>query len=122
MEYNVTGLWGEIYASRYLRDEGYNIMAANYRTRHGEIDVVAADKQCIAFVEVKTRGENMIAPPGESVTEEKQRKLSAAAAQYLASYPTDRVPRFDVVEIFVGNGNSLIEINHIKSAFEAVTL
>ena len=42
MEINKTGVWGEVYAARYLRDNGFKIITANYRTRHGEIDIIAS--------------------------------------------------------------------------------
>lgn len=115
-----TGLWGEIYAARYLRGNGYKILSANYRTRFGEIDIVASDDSCIIFVEVKSRKEGMIAPPAESVIYAKQRRISAAARQYLDSFPTQLVPRFDIIEIYMGGDSTPNEIKHIKSAFETV--
>lgn len=59
----VTGMWGEVFAARYLRDNGYEILSANYRTRLGEIDLVASDGIHIVFAEVKTRKDGVIAPP-----------------------------------------------------------
>ena len=46
----MTGVYGELYAGRYLRDNGYSIVTANYRCRFGEIDIIASDKKYIAFV------------------------------------------------------------------------
>ena len=116
----ITGLWGEVFAARYLRDNGYDILSANYRTRLGEIDLVVSDGANIIFAEVKTRNDNMIAPPADSVNYAKQRRLSASAAQYLNSFPTTLVPRFDVIEIYMGDNGRPSEIKHIKSAFETV--
>jgi len=120
MDSGFVGLWGEIFAARYMRDNGYQILSANYRTRLGEIDLVASDINSIIFVEVKTRKDGLIAPPSDAVNYAKQRRLSAAAAQYLNSYPTTLVPRFDVIEVYMGDDNKPKKINHIKSAFETV--
>ena len=57
------GAAGEVLAARFLRERGYDILTANYRTRLGEIDIIAADKQYIAFVEVKTRNDAAIYAP-----------------------------------------------------------
>ena len=62
------GAAGEVLAARFLRERGYDILTANYRTRLGEIDIIAADKQYIAFVEVKTRNDAAIYAPREAVT------------------------------------------------------
>ena len=55
MDNQLLGIHGEIIASRYLREHGYYILNANYSCRLGEIDLIAADKKHICFVEVKTR-------------------------------------------------------------------
>ena len=57
------GAAGEVLAARFLRNRGYDILTANYRTRLGEIDIIAADKQYIAFVEVKTRNDSAYRGP-----------------------------------------------------------
>ncbi len=62
------GAAGEVLAARILRDKGYTILAANVRSRFGEIDIIAADRQYIAFVEVKTRSEGALYAPREAVT------------------------------------------------------
>jgi len=116
----VTGLWGEVFAARYLRDNGFEILSANYRTRFGEIDLVVSDGINIVFAEVKTRKDGIIAPPAEAVNYAKQRRLSASAAQYLNSFKTALIPRFDVIEVYMGENEKPIEIKHIKSAFETV--
>lgn len=114
-----TGAWGEVLAARYLRDRGLPILAANYRTRFGEIDIVSQEKGVLLFVEVKTRSPGMIALPLESVDTEKQRKLSLAAAQYLRREPPNTPSRFDIIEVYLGKNEQLEKINHIQSAFES---
>ncbi|NLB36384.1 MAG: YraN family protein [Clostridiales bacterium] len=114
-----TGLWGEIFAARYLRDLGLTILCANYRTRNGEIDLIAQDDEYIIFIEVKTRGEGAIAQPKESVDYSKQKKLSVTALEFLGNNPYQMSCRFDVIEVFLDENYGLIKINHIKDAFEA---
>ncbi|MCR5484337.1 MAG: YraN family protein [Clostridiales bacterium] len=119
---NFTGALGEIYASRFLRENGFRILSANYRTRMGEIDIAAFDGDTVVFAEVKTRGENMTGTPAEAVTEEKIKKLTSAALLYMRSVKgllPVRSYRFDVIEVYVDKDNALKRINHIKSAFEA---
>lgn len=116
------GAAGEVIAARFLRENGYDILAVNSRTRLGEVDIIAADKRYIAFVEVKTRGENAIEhAPREAVTREKQEKIKKAAASYLQHNKTKLQPRFDVIEIVTGENDpplSAKRIEHLKNAFE----
>lgn len=115
------GAAGEVLAARFLRDRGYDILAANYRTRLGEIDIIAADKQYIAFVEVKTRNDTAIYAPREAVTREKQRRILRTAARFLQQHPTHLQPRFDVVEVLTAASDPMkvLEIDHIQGAYEA---
>ena len=113
---NYTGVYGEICAARYLRDHGFEILSANYRTRFGEIDIVAQKDGVLSFVEVKTRSSGMIAPPAEAVNREKQRKLSLAAAQYLQGELSDTAARFDVIEVCL-DGGKLLSVHYIPNAF-----
>ena len=78
-----TGLFGEIYASRYLRDNGYGILSANYRTIAGEIDIIAEKDGTICFVEVKTRQEGGLFPPAAAVDFDKRSRIEASANIYL---------------------------------------
>jgi putative endonuclease len=83
-----------------LRRRGYEILARRYRTRHGEIDIVARDQGTMVFVEVKARATAEFGTAAEAVTVSTQRRLGAMATDYLAR---NRVPdcpcRFDVVAI-----------------------
>jgi putative endonuclease len=94
------GKWGEDHAVRELERRGYAILARRYRTRHGEIDVVADDGGTIVFVEVKARENGECGSAAEAVTTRKQRRLMSMAVDYLArNHVTDRPCRFDVVAI-----------------------
>ena len=66
---------GEKASRKYLKKNGYKIVAKNYNTKYGEIDIVAKDKNYIVFVEVKTRKENSLYAPVLAVTKQKQNKL-----------------------------------------------
>ena len=115
------GAAGEVLAARFLRERGYDILTANYRTRLGEIDIIAADKQYIAFVEVKTRNDAAIYAPREAVTKEKQRRILRTAARFLQQHPTPLQPSFDVVEVLTAADDQMkvLEIDHIQGAYEA---
>ena len=112
-----TGVRGEKYAVEFLRNHGYRILERNFRTRFGEIDIIAADKKYIVFVEVKTRGDRRIAEPVEWVTREKQKKILSAAAYYLQGYTGNLQPRFDVAGITLDSREKLIEVNYVEDAF-----
>lgn len=114
------GAAGEVLAARFLRSKGYTILVSNYRTRFGEIDIIAADAQYIAFVEVKTRSEDAYYAPREAVTEMKQQRIIKTAGLYLRSFPTDLQPRFDVLEIVTKKGRSMepVSIDFFMGAYE----
>lgn len=109
---NVTGLGGEDRATNYLKDKNYRILARNFKTKIGEIDIIAKDKDSIVFVEVKTRKNDMFGLPREAVTPFKQRKIRMVATQYLKSHGgLNQKCRFDVIDILGG------EITHIENCF-----
>lgn len=114
------GAAGEVMAARYLRKKGYTLIAANYRTRFGEIDIIAADKKYIAFVEVKLRSRAAIYTPEEAVTPLKQQKIVKAAMQYLQMHPSDLQPRFDVIAIVADDRDPMKarSLEHLKAAFD----
>ena len=113
------GKWGEQLAAEFLRKKGWRIVQVNYRCRHGEIDIVAANRTYLAFVEVKMRSTQRYGLPREFVTANKQDKLRAAAELYLTESPTLLQPRFDVVEIYAPLGVKTKDpvIAYIENAF-----
>lgn len=115
------GAMGEILAARFLREKGYTICSSNFRCRFGEVDIIAADKRYVVFVEVKTRREDARYLPREAVTASKQRKLLQTASLYLSRFPTKLQPRFDVIEVVTSSDDTMkiVEINHIIGAYEA---
>ena len=115
------GAAGEVMAARFLREKGYDIVGVNVRTRFGEIDMIAQKDSYLVFVEVKTRSEDALYEPREAVTDAKQSRILKTAALYLRAHPTDLQPRFDVIEVFTGEGDPLTPkaVDHIENAFEA---
>ena len=81
------GRWGEKQAAGYLHQKGYRLLAAGYRCRMGEIDLIAQKGRELAFVEVKLRRNARFAEPREQVTAAKQRRILLAARNFLAQHP-----------------------------------
>ena len=99
------GKSGEDLAVEELERRGYAILARRYRTRHGEIDVVARDGETTVFVEVKARTTGEFGLAAEAVTPWKQRRLVSMATDYLARHRLAGRPcRFDVVAIDAAEG------------------
>lgn len=115
---NVSGKIGEDCAADLLIGKGYQIVARNYHSRFGEIDIIAQNNSYLVFIEVKTRDENYSVSPLEAVTVAKQKKLYKTALLYLQMYPTKLQPRFDVIGIITKNRNIAVDsIEHIENAF-----
>ncbi len=112
------GKAGENYACEELRRRGYVILARRYRTRHGEIDIVARDGDILVFVEVKTRSTDAFGAPLDAVTPLKQQKIAKMAADYLTRSQLSRVAcRFDVVGVMIGKGKTRVEV--VINAFDS---
>jgi putative endonuclease len=113
------GKCGENLAVAELTDRGYAILDRRYRTRYGEIDIVADDDGTIVFVEVKARASPEFGTAAEAVTAWKQRRLASMAVDYLSRRRlTDRPCRFDVVAIDAAESDAP-EITLYPSAFDA---
>lgn len=94
------GVQGETLACGELERHGYAILERRYRTRAGEIDIIASDAGTVVFVEVKARHDLSFGDPVEAVTTEKQRRVVAMATDYVARHELDDTPcRFDVVTV-----------------------
>ena len=106
-EAKLLGRWGEALAAAELRRKGWKILAAGYRSRFGEIDLIAATDKYLSFIEVKLRTEERFALGREAVDRRKQARLRATAELYLAEHPEEaRQPRFDVAEIYAPQGTA----------------
>ncbi len=112
------GAWGEDAACGYLEGLGYRIVERNFRTRFGEIDIIAERGAYIVFAEVKSRKNARFAEAREFVTEAKQRKILTTAELWLSGHRTELQPRFDVIEVY-GEENSPVKpcIKLFENAF-----
>ena len=117
---NLNGAWGEAYAAEYLRKKHYNIVAAGYRCRFGEIDIIASNRKYLVFVEVKLRKNAAFAGAAEYMDRLKQDRIRITASMYLSQNPTKLQPRFDVIEIYAPEGSQTVhpEIQHLEDAFQ----
>lgn len=117
---NVLGAWGESLAAEYLRKKRYQLVAANYRCRFGEIDLIVSNRKYLVFVEVKLRKSGRFARAAEFVDYHKQNRLRTTAQMYLTENPTQLQPRFDVIEIYAPEGTATRnpEIHHLEDAFQ----
>ncbi len=116
MNSRLLGAFGEQEAARYLRENGYIIKSANFRTYAGEIDIIAEKGEYICFVEVKTRTEGAMLPPSSAVGVHKEKNIVNSAGIYMKRYKIDKLPRYDIIEIIV-NEKNIVSLNHIERAF-----
>ena len=94
------GLFGEDIARAELERLGYQILDRRYRSRFGEIDLIAQDEATVVFVEVKTKTDSKFGDPAEMVTLQKQRRLVSMAEEYVSGHALHSTPcRFDVVSV-----------------------
>lgn len=111
------GSLGEEASLRFLKSKGYKILARNYKSRLGEIDIVACDRDTVCFVEVKTRSSDKFGLPQEALSNFKQRQIAKTALKFLKENKLlDKKARFDVVSVtYQGD---LPKIDLITDAFE----
>ncbi len=114
------GKKGEELAANFIKSKGYFVSAKNYKSAHGEIDIIAENEKFVVFIEVKLRNENSGYLPRETVTTAKKRRLVYTAKNYILRSHTNLIPRFDILEVIISNDDNIIksEINHIENAFE----
>lgn len=108
---------GEALVADYLRQKGYIVSARNYRSRFGEIDIIAENADMVLFVEVKLRGERALARPAEAVNYPKRMRIISTAEYYIYNNGVTLQPRFDVAEVFA-QGDAL-RLHYIENAFGA---
>ncbi len=119
MDARQLGIYGELIAARFLRRRGYRILETNFRSRFGEIDLIAEKKGTIIFTEVKTRDHTAIARPMEAVNYYKQQRIKKTSLLYLAKLGYEANVRYDVIEVIaVTQGVKKVKVHHIENAFE----
>jgi putative endonuclease len=111
------GSRGEEAAVGLLKKSGYKILARNYKSRLGEIDIIARDKDTLCFIEVKTRNSLRFGLPQEAVSPTKQRQICKAAVSFLKKNNLlDKKARFDVVSVVYSSDRPQLDL--IKDAFD----
>lgn len=111
----VTGIKGEAAVALLLKNQGFNILAQNYRQRCGEIDLIAAKEEVICFVEVKTRRTEYF-ETSQVITKSKQAKIIKTAQYYaLTNKIQDKILRFDVAIVIGVEGE--YTIRYLDNAF-----
>ncbi|GAB4496106.1 MAG: YraN family protein [Anaerolineales bacterium] len=110
------GKRGEDLAARYLEQHGFTILAVNYRTPYGELDLIAQKDALILFVEVKTRRSAAYGMPEEAITPRKKQHLLQSAQHYLQTNPPspETLMRIDVIAIQL-LPNQLPQIKHFPN-------
>ena len=111
------GQAGEAAAVAELGRLGFRILARNHACRRGEVDIVAQEGECLCFVEVRTRSRSGIGP-AETVDGAKQRRIVAAARDYLYRHPAEAPIRFDVAAVTRAPSGEL-EVELLRNAFDA---
>jgi putative endonuclease len=117
------GALGEQIAAEHLQHRGYSIVARNARTRHGELDIVAADARALVFCEVKTRVAGGLSGPAgalDAIGPGKRKRVRALASEWLST--TEDRPwrpdvRFDAIGITLTAGGRLLALEHLENAF-----
>jgi putative endonuclease len=111
---------GEAASAEFLESLGYKIIARQFRTIHGEVDLIALDGVTVVFIEVKTRSSQHKGQPFEAVNAVKQRKLTLTALAWLTrNRRLNQAARFDVLSLIWTEGAAKPEIQHFRNAFEA---
>jgi putative endonuclease len=112
----VQGRAAEDAALAHLKRQGLKLVTRNYRTPHGEIDLIMQEARVLVFVEVRFRRHQRFGSPAETVGYDKQRKLRASAEHYLqAGGDSNRPCRFDIVS--VSGGSTAPTIDWLTNAF-----
>ena len=111
------GLLGERAAKKHLQRHGLKFLTANFRTERGEIDLVLRERDCLVFVEVKTRSSEEWTRPAAAVDAERRRRLTRAGLDYLRLLKNPPVKvRFDIVEVLL-HESKVREVRHLPNTF-----
>lgn len=110
------GKIGEQRAVEYLQKKGYKILQQNFSCKLGEIDIIVQDKDCLVFVEVKTRWSNKYGLPEEAVTANKLKSIIKTGEYFKLLNPeTPELMRIDVIAVELSKKGSLCSIRHLKN-------
>ncbi|MCD5413979.1 MAG: YraN family protein [Clostridiales bacterium] len=110
------GAYGEEVSEKFLIDKGYKILHTNYKTKIGEIDIIAKKDNVICYIEVKTRRSTKFGMPCEAVNYKKQKIYRMVASRYVKHYANKTVDfRFDVIEVVLKYKKCYLR--HLENAF-----
>ena len=115
----VFGDAGEDLAARFLIGQGYKIIGRNVRVGHFELDIVARDREELVFAEVRTRRENPVAAPEDTVGRDKLQKLIRAASLYTQKINYGGFWRIDLIAV-TSCKNGELKLEHIKDITEPI--
>lgn len=112
------GSLGEQAAERFLRRRGYKLLARNFASKRGEIDLIFRDQDCMVFVEVKTRTGESWSRPAAAVDADKRKNICKTALDYLKKlhFPRCKI-QFDIVEVLLDDEEHVDEVRHLPNAF-----
>lgn len=112
------GSQGEQAAERFLRRRGYRLLARNFASKRGEIDLIFRDRDCMVFVEVKTRSGESWSRPSAAVDGDKRKRICRTALDYLKklNFPRCKI-QFDIVEVLLDDAEHVDEVRHLPNAF-----
>lgn len=111
------GKLGENAAKKHLKKLGLKFLTANFRSPRGEIDLVFRDRDCLVFVEVKTRSSEEWVRPAAAVDDNKRRALTRAALDYLKLLGNPQIKvRFDIVEVLLEE-DKIRAVRHLPNTF-----
>ncbi len=103
---------GEDLACQYLLNKGFKILHKKFRSRFGEIDIIANKGELVVFVEVKYRNSPKFGKGFEAISKSKMDKIIKTSQYFIASHPDKYIYRYDVISIDDG------KITHIENAFQ----
>ena len=116
------GRRGEQLARDHLASRGYDIIQTNFRSRYGEIDIIARKGDVVAFGEVKARRDRFFGEPFEAVSPRKRAQIRRMARAWLMANAHDPAYgdccfRFDVISIMLDEAGGASELDHMEDAF-----
>ena len=113
-----TGTAGEQFAANVLCAKGYEIVARNFKTAFGEVDIIAKKGGTLAFVEVRTRRLSRFLRPADTIDGAKLARITTCAAIYMESIAGSLRPRLDVFEVVCGGGGFAVKkYEHVEGAY-----
>ena len=114
-QHNAIGKQGEELARKYLANRGYRILEQNYKTRRGEIDLVARYKNTLIIIEVRTKHHEQFGTPEETIDYKKRLRLLKNANAYVAKVKHSGPYRIDVICVIIDQNNDPQRITHYEN-------